>query len=127
MAVPISDTLTEAERWLAELAGDLPSPDRVARRSAERIAEFFAGAARAQAYCDDVREMVFFKVRRDGGHVKVRVWAGQANSPGLCGELTMRPGEWLLLRRHLDADAVGENQCQIKYEGDVQAWLAEVA
>lgn len=76
----------------------------------------------------DVRQMVVFKVRRDGGHVKVRVWAGQENSPGLCGDLTMRPGEWHLLCGHLDADAVGKSQCQIRYEDDeAQMWLAEVA
>lgn len=81
----------------------------------------------ATPFGEGVRQVVAMRVRQDGGHVKVRVWAGQENSPGLCGELTMRPDEWLLFRAHLDADSVGKSQCQIKYEGDVRAWLTEVS
>lgn len=79
----------------------------------------------ASPFGEDVRQVVVFQVRQDGGHVKIRTWAGQENSPGLCGEIIMRPKEWVLLRAHLDADSVGKSQCQIRYADGFQAWIKE--
>lgn len=43
-----------------------------------------------------------FEAREEGAHVKVTVRCGPDGSRALCGELTMRPGEWSLLRWLLD-------------------------
>jgi len=40
-----------------------------------------------------------FEMRPTGGHVQVRVRAGEAGQRALLGELTMTEGEWDLLKR----------------------------
>jgi hypothetical protein len=39
-------------------------------------------------------QVIRLHVTRAGGHLRVRVWIGQAGSPGMCGELTMRFSDW---------------------------------
>lgn len=72
----------------------------------------------------DVPRVLKLRVRRDGGHVKVRVWMGQENSPGLCGELTMRPDEYREFRDVLMLGIQSPGpKASIYYEDDAGEWL----
>jgi hypothetical protein len=72
----------------------------------------------------DVPRALKLRVRRDGGHVKVRVYMGQEGSPGYCGELTMRPDEYLEFRDVLMLGIQSPGpKASISYEGDTYEWL----
>lgn len=76
------------------------------------------------AASDDTERLIVLKVRKDGGHVGVRVFIGQGNAPGLCGELIMRPDDF---RDFREALLLGDNspgaKASIRYEDGAFRWL----
>lgn len=72
-------------------------------------------------YSGDVPAVVAFRVRRDGGHMKVSVFIGQENAPGHCGDLTMRPKDFRIFRNCLRTQ--DGPLWRISYEGDTHSWI----
>lgn len=98
------------------------------RLTVELLSEPAAKKAVPHPTSGDVPRVLKVKVRRDGGHVKVRVYIGQEGSPCYCGELTMRPDEYREFRDVLMLGiATPGPKASISYEGDACEWLNPTA
>lgn len=69
-------------------------------------------------------QVIRLHVRRQGGHLKVRVWIGQDGAPGLCGELTMRFTDWAHFNRALlNGSDTPLAKVGVILEPGLRAWL----
>lgn len=71
------------------------------------------------AYGDDEHKISFlFEPEHRGGHVYVTVRSGMRGMRAVCGTLTFRPEDWVILRGLLEGAVEYDHQPTLRYRRD---------